>query len=76
MLDDDVLKSVKGLYGHIQNVSLGRRNGIKSPQTEALERWTEFSELGVIGDLLATSDTITNASTSILVVQHQQMIKS
>ncbi|CAJ1971222.1 unnamed protein product [Sphenostylis stenocarpa] len=101
MLDDDVLKSVKGLYGHVQNVSyekvtieepsqtstfvsdianqhdffiVGRRNGIKSPQTAALERWTEFSELGVIGDLLASSDTITKAS--ILVVQHQQMIKS
>ncbi|CAJ1971215.1 unnamed protein product [Sphenostylis stenocarpa] len=100
MLDDDVLKSVKGLYGHIQNVSyekvtieepsqtstfvsdianqhdffiVGRRNGIKSPQTEALERWTEFYELGVIGDLLASSDTITKAS--ILVVQYQQMIK-
>ncbi|KAG4953097.1 hypothetical protein JHK87_038691 [Glycine soja] len=101
MLDDEVLKSVKGYYGTIENVSyekvsieqpsettafvsdianrhdffiVGRRNGIKSPQTAALESWTEFSELGVIGDLLASSDTNTNAS--ILVVQQQQMPKS
>ncbi|KAK7385886.1 hypothetical protein VNO78_31827 [Psophocarpus tetragonolobus] len=100
MLDDEVLKSVKGIYGSIENVSyekitienpsettdfvsnvanqhdffiVGRRNGIKSPQTSALESWTEFSELGVIGDLLASSDTNTNAS--ILIIQQQQMSK-
>ncbi|KAG4953098.1 hypothetical protein JHK87_038692 [Glycine soja] len=58
----------------IKDYDFGRRNGIKSPQTAALESWTEFSELGVIGDLLASSDTNTNAS--ILVVQQQQMPKS
>ncbi|XP_020229513.1 cation/H(+) antiporter 4 [Cajanus cajan] len=101
MLDDEVLKSVKGYYGSIKNVTykkitiqdpsetadfvskvanqhdffiVGRRNGIKSPQTTTLENWTEFPELGVIGDLLASSDTKTNAF--ILVVQQQQMPKS
>nr|KYP35633.1 K(+)/H(+) antiporter 13 [Cajanus cajan] len=100
MLDDEVLKSVKGYYGYIENVNyekitihdpsetttfvseianqhdffiVGRRNGIKSSQTATLENWTEFPELGVIGDLLASSDTKTNAS--ILVVQQQQMRK-
>ncbi|RDX65266.1 Cation/H(+) antiporter 4, partial [Mucuna pruriens] len=101
MLDDEVLKSVKGYYGAIENVAyervtiedpsettaflshiadkhdffiVGRRNGVKTSQTAALENWTEFPELGVVGDLLASSDTNTNAS--ILVVQQQQMPKS
>ncbi|KAK7300271.1 hypothetical protein RJT34_11112 [Clitoria ternatea] len=101
MLDDEVLKSVKGYYGNVENVTyekisiedpsetttflseianeydfiiVGRRNGIKSSQTEALENWTGFPELGVIGDLLASLDT--NIRASILVVQQQQMPKS
>ncbi|XP_061372550.1 cation/H(+) antiporter 4-like [Gastrolobium bilobum] len=101
MLDEEVLKGVKGYYGPIENVKfekitidgpsettalvseiadqhdfiiVGRRNGVKSPQTEKLESWTEFSELGVIGDLLASSDNNTKAS--ILVVQQQQLPKS
>ncbi|KAK7300272.1 hypothetical protein RJT34_11114 [Clitoria ternatea] len=99
MLDNEVLKGVKGYYGHVENVTyekvaiedpsettafiseianqhdfiiVGRRNGIKSSQTAALESWTEFPELGVIGDLLASSDTNTKAS--ILVVQQQQQM--
>ncbi|KAL2316904.1 hypothetical protein Fmac_030780 [Flemingia macrophylla] len=101
VLDHEVLKSVEGYHGSIENVSyeritikdpsetaafvseianrhhffiVGRRNGMKSCQTAALESWTEFPELGVIGDLLASSDTKTNAS--ILVVQQQRMPKS
>ncbi|KAG2391004.1 hypothetical protein LR48_Vigan07g037500 [Vigna angularis] len=100
MLDDEVLKSVRGYYGRLENVSyelvtihqasetsafvssianqhdffiVGRRHGMKSPVTAALESWTEFSELGVIGDLLASPDSRTDAS--ILVVQQQQTSK-
>lgn len=101
MLDDEILKDVKGTYGSVNNVTydrvnventsdttafisdiadqydfiiVGRRNGIKSPQTAALENWTEYPELGVIGDLLASPDTNTKAS--ILVVQQQVVLKS
>ncbi|WJX59242.1 hypothetical protein P8452_44591 [Trifolium repens] len=101
MLDEEVLKGVKGAYGRIHNVTyekigventsdttafisdianqhdfiiVGRRNGAKSSQTQALENWTEYPELGVIGDLLASQDTNTKAS--ILVVQQQLMPKS
>jgi hypothetical protein len=101
MLDDEVLKGVRGVYGSVDNVTyekigventsdttafisdianqhdfiiVGRRNGVKSPQTQALENWTEYPELGVIGDLLVSQDTNTKAS--ILVVQQQLMPKS
>ncbi|XP_058782449.1 cation/H(+) antiporter 4-like [Vicia villosa] len=49
---------------------VGRRSGVQSPQTFGLENWTEYSELGVIGDLLASPDMETKAF--ILVVQQQQ----
>lgn len=101
MLDDELLKGVKGVYGSVDNVTyekveventsdttefisdiaiqhdfiiVGRRNGIKSPQTQALASWTEYPELGVLGDLLASPDTNTKAS--ILVVQQQVMPKA
>lgn len=51
-------------------IIVGRRNGVKSEMTAGLENWTEYTELGVIGDLLASPDMETKAS--ILVVQQQQ----
>ncbi|MED6152387.1 hypothetical protein PIB30_091580 [Stylosanthes scabra] len=98
MLDEEMLKSVKGVYGTVNNVAyermviedpsqtqkfiqtiaavhdyiiVGRRHGVKSSLTTALENWTEFSELGAIGDLLASPDT--NSKASILVVQQQKI---
>ncbi|KAL4326932.1 hypothetical protein S83_041131 [Arachis hypogaea] len=98
MLDEEVLQSVKGCYGTVDNVAyeriliedpsqtqrfiqtiavehdyfiVGRRHGVKSSLTAALEKWTEFSELGAIGDLLASPDT--NSKATILVVQQQKM---
>ncbi|XP_045817285.1 cation/H(+) antiporter 4-like isoform X1 [Trifolium pratense] len=48
---------------------VGRRHGISSPQTDGLSEWSEFPELGVIGDFLAAPDL--NSSASIMVVQQQ-----
>ncbi|OIW00586.1 hypothetical protein TanjilG_14812 [Lupinus angustifolius] len=48
---------------------VGRRHGISSPQIHGLSDWSEFSELGVIGDLLASTDFGIRAS--LLVVQQQ-----
>ncbi|KAK7280813.1 hypothetical protein RIF29_08319 [Crotalaria pallida] len=48
---------------------VGRRHGISSPQTNGLGDWSEFFELGVMGDLLASKDFESRAS--ILVVQQQ-----
>ncbi|XP_055959888.1 cation/H(+) antiporter 4-like isoform X2 [Mercurialis annua] len=52
---------------------VGRRHGVISPQTLGLSEWTEFSELGVIGDLFASNDLNTRAA--VLVVQQQMKIK-
>ncbi|XP_061369170.1 cation/H(+) antiporter 4-like [Gastrolobium bilobum] len=48
---------------------VGRRHGIHSPQTDGLTNWSEFPELGVVGDFLASPDFETRAS--VLVVQQQ-----
>ncbi|XP_040990880.1 cation/H(+) antiporter 4-like [Juglans microcarpa x Juglans regia] len=52
-------------------IIVGRRHNIDSPQTSGLAEWSEFPELGVIGDLLASSDVV-GSKASILVVQQQQ----
>ncbi|XP_027368414.1 cation/H(+) antiporter 3-like [Abrus precatorius] len=49
---------------------VGRRHGIDGPQTKGLQEWSEFSELGLIGDYLASADLDCNSS--ILVVQQQE----
>ncbi|XP_061370601.1 cation/H(+) antiporter 4-like [Gastrolobium bilobum] len=61
---------LKDMANKFDFIVVGRRNGVQSPQTLGLEDWTEFTELGVIGDLLASQDMETKAS--ILVVQQQQ----
>nr|XP_028959411.1 cation/H(+) antiporter 4-like [Malus domestica] len=49
---------------------VGRRYNMRSPQTLGLEQWSEFPELGVIGDMLASADYC--CKFSVLVIQHQQ----
>lgn len=60
---------IKDIAQKFDFIIVGRRYGVKTSQTFGLENWTEYSELGVIGDLLASQDTETKAS--ILVVQQQ-----
>ncbi|KAA0025156.1 hypothetical protein IC582_013204 [Cucumis melo] len=50
---------------------VGRRNGLETPQTDGLNEWNEFPELGHLGDLIASSDI--NNGTSLLVIQQQQI---
>ncbi|CAA7025633.1 unnamed protein product [Microthlaspi erraticum] len=51
---------------------VGREKGRKSVFTLGLEEWSEFEELGVIGDLLASTDL--NCKASVLVIQQQQQM--
>ncbi|KOM51901.1 hypothetical protein LR48_Vigan09g056000 [Vigna angularis] len=60
---------IKDIANKFDFIVVGRRYGVRSSQTYGLEHWTEYSELGVIGDLLASHDTDTTAS--VLVVQQQ-----
>ena len=50
---------------------VGRRDGLETPQTDGLNEWNEFPELGHLGDLIASSDI--NTGTSLLVIQQQQI---
>ncbi|XVF16161.1 hypothetical protein REPUB_Repub10bG0007700 [Reevesia pubescens] len=59
-----VLRTLKNQY---ELVVVGRRHYDMSPLLSGLIEWNENKELGVIGDLLASSDFLGN--TTILVVQ-------
>ncbi|KAK2999997.1 hypothetical protein RJ639_024192 [Escallonia herrerae] len=51
-------------------IIVGRRYNVPAPQTVGLGDWNEDGELGLLGDLLASSDLKCRAS--VLVVQQQQ----
>uniref|UniRef100_A0A7N0TGH8 Cation/H+ exchanger domain-containing protein n=1 Tax=Kalanchoe fedtschenkoi TaxID=63787 RepID=A0A7N0TGH8_KALFE len=53
---------------------VGRREGVKSSLTSGLGEWSEYPELGVVGDLLAVADLETR--TSVLVLQQQKLAKT
>ncbi|KAM1049408.1 hypothetical protein FF1_028444 [Malus domestica] len=64
---------LRSLMNEYELIIVGRRNGFQSPQTLGLSEWTEFPELGIIGDLLVSSDF--NSKASIFVVQQQKKLK-
>ncbi|ESQ51291.1 hypothetical protein EUTSA_v10017668mg [Eutrema salsugineum] len=49
---------------------VGRSSGMNSVVTEGLNEWTEFDELGAIGDVIASKEFPSRAS--VLVLQQQQ----
>ncbi|KAK8606128.1 hypothetical protein V6N13_102886 [Hibiscus sabdariffa] len=63
----DFLRSIVEKY---QLFIVGRRYKYEDPQTSGLGNWCEFEEIGIIGDLLSSSDFIGNYS--VLIVQQQQ----
>ncbi|OMO49681.1 Cation/H+ exchanger [Corchorus capsularis] len=65
-------KLVKSIACGYDLVIVGRRYGVQSVQTQGLSEWSEFPELGGIGDLLASTDLQT--TTSVLVVQQQHYV--
>ncbi|CAN1171774.1 Cation/H(+) antiporter 4 [Linum perenne] len=66
---------VSSIAGQYDLFVVGRRSDIDmdSPQTAGLANWSEFPELGVIGDLLASKDVHTRGS--VLVVQQQKKLR-
>ncbi|XP_038992557.1 cation/H(+) antiporter 11-like [Hibiscus syriacus] len=65
---------VQSIVGDYDLIIVGRRYGADSVQTMGLSDWSEFPELGVIGDLLVSPDL--NCRISVLVVQQQDFIDS
>ena len=57
---------VRCMVNEYDLIIVGRRNDIETPQTSGLVEWSEFSKLGIVGDLLASSDF--NSRTSVFVV--------
>lgn len=53
---------------------VGRRKGVESPLTEGMSMWSEYPELGIIGDVLACTDFGGRVAT--LVVQQQAPVGS
>ncbi|XVF69027.1 hypothetical protein PTKIN_Ptkin11bG0048200 [Pterospermum kingtungense] len=60
---------VRSIAAAFDLIIVGRRRGVDSVQTSGLSEWSEFSELGIMGDLLASVDLDTRAS--VLIVQQQ-----
>ncbi|KAK0594779.1 hypothetical protein LWI29_000442 [Acer saccharum] len=53
-------------------IIVGRRYNMESPQTSGLQQWSEFPEMGVLGDILASVDH--GGKCSVLVVQQQETV--
>ncbi|KAI4379171.1 hypothetical protein MLD38_005501 [Melastoma candidum] len=70
----ETAKLVREMVYEFNLVIVGRRYGVECAVTSGLQEWAELPELGVLGDLLASSDLDTKASA--LVIQQQQYITS
>ncbi|MQM13881.1 hypothetical protein Taro_046813 [Colocasia esculenta] len=77
---EEVVHDAEGMVGVIREMSsefdlfvVGRRHGAdQSPVTAGLAMWSEYPELGIVGDMLASTDFPANIST-LLVVQQQRV---
>lgn len=67
----DTVEILRKLCEECVLMIVGRREGKKSAMTAGLETWSEYPELGVIGDLMATAEF--GAKVSTLVVQQQHV---
>ncbi|XP_029125221.1 cation/H(+) antiporter 8 [Cajanus cajan] len=61
---------IRSLASEFDLIIVGRQAGIETPQTSGLLQWSEYPELGVLGDLLASTDAAGKAS--VFVMQQQR----
>ncbi|XP_059429299.1 cation/H(+) antiporter 3-like [Corylus avellana] len=61
---------IRGMINEYDLIIVGRRHNVESPQTSGLAEWSEFPELGIMGDLLVSLNL--NNAASVFVVQQQQ----
>ncbi|KAK8916102.1 Cation/H(+) antiporter 15 [Platanthera zijinensis] len=76
---EEVVRDAEEIIGVIREVSarfslllVGRGDGKEMPLMSGLSAWSEYPELGIIGDLLASTDFGSRVST--LVVQQQRRV--
>ncbi|KAK4784245.1 hypothetical protein SAY86_018613 [Trapa natans] len=62
---------VRTMANEFDLVMVGRRYGMECTQTSGLAHWIEVSELGVLGDLLASPDLHTDSSVLVIQQQHK-----
>ncbi|CAH2072125.1 unnamed protein product [Thlaspi arvense] len=63
---------LKSMASEFDLFIVGRGKGRMSVFTDGLEEWSEFKELGVVGDLLTSHEI--NCQASVLVIQQQQLM--
>ncbi|CAI8593710.1 unnamed protein product [Vicia faba] len=61
---------IRSLVTEFDLIVVGRQAGIETPQTCGLLQWSEYPELGVLGDLLASTDAAGKAS--VFIIQQQR----
>ncbi|KAG2384705.1 Cation/H(+) antiporter 4 Protein CATION/H+ EXCHANGER 4 [Vigna angularis] len=61
---------IRKLVKEYDLIIVGRQAGIETPQTSGLLQWSEYPELGVLGDLLASTDAAGKAT--VFVMQQQR----
>ncbi|XP_061336661.1 cation/H(+) antiporter 3-like [Gastrolobium bilobum] len=57
---------IRSLVTEFDLIIVGRLAGIETPQTSGLLQWSEYPELGVLGDLLASTDAAGKASVFVM----------
>lgn len=69
---DETLRLMKEMDGICDMVIVGRGEGRVTPFTSGLEMWSEYPELGLLGDILASPDF--GGSVSVMVVQQRSVV--
>ncbi|XP_019053264.1 PREDICTED: cation/H(+) antiporter 15-like [Nelumbo nucifera] len=67
--EEQMVKIIRSIHTSSDLILVGRRHTMESQIMAGIGEWSEFPELGVIGDVLASSDT--DGRFSVLVWQHQ-----
>nr|DAD32611.1 TPA_asm: hypothetical protein HUJ06_011462 [Nelumbo nucifera] len=66
--EEQMVKIIRSIHTSSDLILVGRRHTMESQIMAGIGEWSEYPELGVIGDILASSDT--DGQFSVLVLQH------